>query len=82
MNEKEQAREELRQLMKRAEALKAIRAEKDAEIARLRAKQEDLRAVAKEMAEQVALLPASDGRILGLLPVLCRLRAALADKGE
>lgn len=49
-----------------------------AEIARLRAEREELRSVAKEMAEQVALLPAADGRILGLLPVLCRLRFALA----
>jgi len=32
----------------------------------------------KEMAEAVALLPAEDGRILGLLPILCRLRAAIA----
>jgi len=31
-----------------------------------------------EMAEAVALLPADDGRILGLLPILCRLRAAIA----
>jgi hypothetical protein len=39
-----------------------------------------LRDAAKEMADAVALLPASDGRILGLLPILCRLRAALASR--
>lgn len=38
----------------------------------------DLYEAGKEMAEAVAMLPADDGRILGLLPVLCRLRAALA----
>jgi hypothetical protein len=38
-----------------------------------------LRKAAGEMAEAVALLPASDGRILGLLPILCRLQAALAS---
>ena len=32
----------------------------------------------KEMAEAVALLSADDGRIIGLLPILCRLRQALA----
>jgi hypothetical protein len=38
-----------------------------------------LREAAKEMAEAVALLPASEGRILGLLPILCRLQSALED---
>lgn len=38
----------------------------------------DMYEAGKEMAEAVALLPANDGRILGLIPILCRLRAAIA----
>lgn len=38
----------------------------------------DLYEAGMEMAEAVAQLPADDGRILGLLPVLCRLRSAIA----
>lgn len=48
----------------------------------LRAEIERLREAASEMAEVVALLPAENGQILGLLPILCRLRAALAPSAS
>lgn len=48
------------------------------ENAAARAEIERLRETATEMAEAVALLPAENGHILGLLPILCRLRAVLA----
>lgn len=38
----------------------------------------DMYEAGKEMSDAVALLPCNDGRILGLLPILYRLRAALA----
>ena len=46
--------------------------------ARLIAAAPDMYESGKEMAEAVALLSADDGRIIGLLPILCRLRQALA----
>lgn len=45
----------------------------------LQAQRDELLAAAKAMSESVALLPAADGRILGLLPILCNLRAAIAN---
>lgn len=42
----------------------------------------DLIVAAREMADAVALLPCDDGRILGLLPVLCRLRAAIMEANK
>jgi len=46
--------------------------------ARLIAAAPDMYEAGKEMSDAVALLPCDDGRILGLLPILCRLRSALA----
>lgn len=45
----------------------------------VKSQRDELLMAAKAMSESVALLPAADGRILGLLPILCNLRAAIAN---
>lgn len=57
----------------------AVIEKKDRELSALKAQHDELLAAAKAMSESVALLPAADGRILGLLPILCNLRAAIAS---